>query len=108
MILGSAQAVLDGAGAARASIGPQRAGHRWIVRRAVLRASTGKPTARVYRDSEAVATFLDGTASADSNSADYPAGLELFAGQSLLCIWSLGPAGASVSLILDGDIEAPR
>lgn len=106
MNLGSVQAVLDANGAARGSVGPQAAGHRWIVRRAVLRASGGsKPTARVYRDQEAVSAFVDGTRSADSNSADWPS-LELFPGQTLLCVWSLGTPGASVALILEGEMES--
>lgn len=109
MNLGTASAVLDGAGAARATVGPQRAGIRWNVRRAVLRASGGtKPTARLYLNSESVATFLDGTASADQNSADYPAGLDLFPGQSVLVVWSAGTPGASVALILDGDLVLGR
>jgi hypothetical protein len=88
----SASATFDGAGAATATVPGPPTSRRWTITAAVVLASAGAPSCRLYRNSALPANAIGGTF---SGSLDTASGAEpLRPGESLLAVWSGGAAGA--------------
>lgn len=95
-----ASVTLDANGAGQVAIFPP--GVDWVVTLSTVSTSTAikVPTARVYRNVVAQANFLEGSYTGSNDSSDTR--IVLQAGESLICVWADGDAGALATYRLSG------
>lgn len=103
-VLGVALAgITDGGGAATLTFPQVNAGERWQIQRAVAACSSASPQPRLrlyVNDPTDQRNLRSGTDAAGYDEAEYPDGLWLFETDTLVAVFTGGPAGAQVSIAL--------
>jgi hypothetical protein len=98
-------ATVAAAGTATATLVPSvRTGQTVTITRITVASSDPNDAgqARVYRNSAAPGNFIDGTAAAAQDVADYSSPIHLYPGESLLVAWSASTVGATVTATAEG------
>jgi hypothetical protein len=92
-------ATADASGVATIDCGQVDPFTQWLVDRLVVQSTSAAASAvKLYDSSVAPAQVLDGTASGNLNSADYPQGLLIRPSASLIAQWTGATAGAVCTL----------
>ncbi|HEY0119341.1 MAG TPA: hypothetical protein VGC04_11220 [Cellulomonas sp.] len=92
-------------GTCRVALGALDLNERWSIDHAVVACSSPTPTTvRWYADVADAAHLLDGSNSGNFDVADWPSGLQIPPGTSLLVVWSGAAAGAIGTVTLQGRV----
>lgn len=98
----SGSGVINSSGTTTVEVGPSVHTEKWkIAKIAVSSTSTAITEARIYRTSIAAQNLVDATYNGNLDTSDTP--IELFAPEKLLIVWTLGTAGASCSVRVEGE-----
>lgn len=103
----SAQVVLNGSGNGSVGIGPLYAAQTWYPNMISIRVSSNanEPTFNYYWGKTAGQANQLGGTFVGSNNQDSLSGRVLHPGDSWLCVWTGGDAGATASVTLTGEME---
>jgi len=101
----SQSAIINSAGRAVCTAGPERYGEQWRVTRMVTNITpiTAGVNTRldVYRNSETPSQMVDGTYTAEQNVSETDIGLR--SGEKLVFVWSGGTPNSIATIILTGE-----
>jgi len=101
------RATFDASGIARATIGPQIYGTKWLVDRInVTSTSVLSSQCRVYLNAEVDTALFTGTYSGNQDSDDSDFTMDTL--DKLIFVWSGGTVGAVATAIVTGKIETGR
>ena len=103
------QTVLDGSGNATIVIGPSYTYQTWYPNRISVNVTSNvkEPVFKYYRGrTVGNINYLDGTYTG-SNDSSAVLGIVLHPGETLLCQWTGGDAGAIATVTLGGEKEIP-
>lgn len=88
-------------GVARIRIGPQVYGTKWNIRRVAIQSTSAtKPVFTMYRNSEQISSFVDGSKSGNSDSSETD--IELLTLDQLICVWHNGTPGSYAAVSVQG------
>jgi hypothetical protein len=94
-------AALDAAGAGLVQLFPPGAGDLVVTLQTVSTSTATKvPTANVYRNAVTQANFVEGSYTGSNDSSNTR--VVLHAGESLICVWAGGDAGARATYRISG------
>lgn len=103
---GTAQAIVNGAGAAVVTVNPQGLGTRWYPVKADITTTTGvndASTCQLFLGAQSVATQIGGTSFSGGGDTFGLAGHVLGPGDLLIAVWAGGHPGDIATLRITGD-----